>query len=207
MQRCHIRCCCRTGADIMQHHALLSATLCWCRIQWHCWRASFLQNRMHWPFPCSIMHNCALQFFLQQHAHAGILCNAEPTAGLYKYCLLLVCLAGIKHMRDEGFSDVASGFSKALLEPYLSAAADNKPKDSAFDSKPDFSMNVKVTPFFSSSVSSPACSSLESRRSFCTLQREWCQGSVATAKPASTTVNQQHTLPAAKGLMCQGIWA
>ena len=161
---------------------------------------------MHWhahAASCTI----ALCKGLQRRAHAGLLCNANPTAGLYKYCLLYVCPAGTGHMRDEGFPNIASGFSKALSGPYLSAAADNKPKDSAFDSKPDFSMNVKVTPFFSSSVSNPACSSLESRRSCCTLQRDWCQGSVSSAKPASTTVNQRHTLPAAKGLMCQGIWA
>jgi hypothetical protein len=187
--------------DPLQHYAHAELT-----IQWHCWRAPFLQNKMHWHAHAALC-TIVLCKFVQQHAHAGLLCNAKPIAGLYKYCLLLVCPAGIEHIRHEGFSIVALGFSKALLGPYLSAAADNKPKDSAFDSKPDFSMNVKVTPFFSSSVSCPACSSLESRRSCCTLQHEWCQCNVATAKPASTTVNQQHTLPAAKGLCCQGIWA
>lgn len=57
-----------------------------------------------------------------------------------------------------------------ILLSYLFAAADRRPSDSALDNIPDFSMNVSVTPVFSRRVNNPACSSLDSSLSCCTLQ-------------------------------------
>lgn len=52
---------------------------------------------------------------------------------------------------------------------HRSAAAESSPSDSAFDRRPDRSMNDKVRPFLSASDSRPACSAFDSNLSCSTL--------------------------------------
>ncbi len=61
------------------------------------------------------------------------------------------------------------GILQAAGCTYLSVAADSRPKDSAFDNKPDLSMNDNVRPFLSASERRPACSAFDSSRSCSTL--------------------------------------
>ena len=61
------------------------------------------------------------------------------------------------------------GIVQAAGCTYLSVAADSRPRDSAFDNKPDLSMNDSVRPFLSASERRPACSAFDRSRSCSTL--------------------------------------